>query len=256
MNTLHTMTTSSRPTKITRRAISLATPAGVVTVWKTKAAAWLKIAYTLLLYPFILLCTGILFLAAFAAFLPPVDMSVGVRSDRTLMAPDGEYSVTFLKTGHETNGEYELIRVELEPGGGNPWHYHKTFDEQFTVLDGQVLIGKNGEEFLLAEGETLTAAREEPHFFKNPTGEKATLLVKTSPAGGLEKSIRVGYGLASDGLLVDDMPQNFWHLPLVMAYSQSYFTVIPAAIQEALFISLAKIAQWKGEDRELYKYFK
>ena len=39
-------------------------------------------------------------------------------------------------------------------------------------------------------------------------------------------------------------------------YSESYLEGMPGWFQEPLINSLAKIAQWRGEDRELYQYFK
>ena len=82
------------------------------------------------------------------------------------------------------------------------------------------------------------------------------LLVKTVPASGLEKTIRVAYGLINDGLLKNDMTENPWHMALLLAYSESYLQGLPGWFQEPLINALAKIAQWRGEDHELYKYFK
>ena len=94
------------------------------------------------------------------------------------------------------------------------------------------------------------------HFFKNNRGENAMLLVKITPAAGLEKTLRIAYGLINDGLLKNDMTQNPWHMALLLGYSESYLPGLPSWFQEPLINALAKIAQWKGEDRELYKYFK
>jgi mannose-6-phosphate isomerase-like protein (cupin superfamily) len=83
-----------------------------------------------------------------------------------------------------------LIQVELEPHGGNDWHYHKKFNEYFTVLKGKALVGKNGKEYTINEGDSGT-----------------------------------------------------------------YLPGIPGFIQEPLVNSLAKIAKWKGEDKDLEKYY-
>ena len=93
-------------------------------------------------------------------------------------------------------------------------------------------------------------------FSKNATDRKAELLVKIVPASGLEKTIRVAYGLINDGLLKNDMTENPWHMALLLGYSESYLEGMPGWFQEPLINSLAKIAQWRGEDRELYQYFK
>lgn len=231
-------------------------PVGIVKVWRFKMRLWLKLTYAILGLPLFLLVFGYLAIVIFASFLPPLDRSVVHRTDRTVVNSEGNYSATFVKTGAETNGAYELVQVELEPFGGNDWHYHTSFEESFTVLEGAVRIGHDEKEILLQKGASTVANRHHLHFFKNAGGQKATLLVKVTPAAGLEKTLRVAYGLINDGLLRNDMTENPWHMVLLLAYSESYLPVMPSWFQEPLISSLAKIAQWKGEDRVLYKYFR
>lgn len=232
-------------------------PVGVVKAWRSKKSIWLKLMYSLLGLPVFLVVYGYLALLIFAAFLPSLDRSVGHRSDKTIVNSEGNYSATFVKTAAETNGTYELVKVELEPFGGNDWHYHCSFEESFTVLQGQVRIGQKGDtEVLLNKGDSAKAIKKEMHFFKNALNEKSVLLVKVAPAGGLEKTLRVAYGLINDGLLKNDMTKNPWHMALLLGYSESYLPGMPSWFQEPLINALAKIAQWRGEDRELYKYFK
>jgi quercetin dioxygenase-like cupin family protein len=231
-------------------------PVGVVKAWRSKKHLWLKLAYTILGLPLFLIVFSYMAIIIFAAFLPSLDRSAVQRTDRTIVNSEGNYSATFVKTGAETNGAYELVQVELEPYGGNDWHYHSRFEESFTVVEGAVRIGKDGKEVLLQKGDSTVAMREHLHFFKNAESQKATLLVKVVPAAGLEKTLRVAYGLMNDGLLRNDMTENPWHMVLLLAYSESYLPVMPSWFQEPLINSLAKIAQWKGEDRVLYKYFR
>lgn len=231
-------------------------PIGLVRIWKTKTNLFAKLAYSLFGLPVFLLLAVYFSTVVFALFLPPLDRTVGLRTDKTIVNKEGNYSATFLKTGAETNNAYELVQVELEPHGGNDWHYHTSFTEQFTVLKGKIEIGHNGESSLLNEGQTTMADKKDMHFFKNATDKTAVLLVKITPASGLEKTLRVAYGLINDGLLKNDMTENPWHMCLLLAYSESYLQGLPSWFQEPLINALAKIAQWKGEDRELYKYFK
>jgi len=239
-----------------RRLWLLFYPAGLFQIWKMKGKLWLKLLYTIAGLPLFLIIYTYLGVVVFAAFLPPLDRSVGNRTDRTIYNTEGNYSATFLKTGHETNGAYELVQVELEPHGGNGWHYHKSFVEEFTVLDGSVKIGHKGKELILQKGQTASADKEDMHFFQNAQSEKSVLLVRITPAAGLEKTLRVGYGLINDGLLKNEMTENPWHMALLLGYSESYLEGMPSWFQEPLINSLAKIAQWRGEDKSLYKYFK
>lgn len=231
-------------------------PVGIFKVWRSNKRWWLKWLYTVLGLPLFLLVFGYAAIVIFAAFLPTLDRNVGYRSDRTIINSGGNYSATFVKTGAETNGAYELVQVELEPYGGNDWHYHNSFEESFTVLDGAVNIGSNGKEVLLQRGDSAKANRKDMHYFKNARDKTSLLLVKITPAAGLEKTLRVAYGLINDGLLKNDMTQNPWHMILLLAYSESYLPGMPSWFQEPLIKSLARIAQWKGEDKELYKYFR
>ena len=231
-------------------------PVGIIKIWRIKGWLVLKLVYSFFGFVFFVVLSVYLGIVIFASFLPALDRTVGNRADKTVYNREGNYSATFLKSGHETNGAYELVQVELEPHGGNDWHYHKTFREEFTVLNGRVKIGRNGQEILLEKGESTAADHEDMHFFKNATDRKAELLVKIVPASGLEKTIRVAYGLINDGLLKNDMTENPWHMALLLGYSESYLEGMPGWFQEPLINSLAKIAQWRGEDRELYQYFK
>lgn len=166
-------------------------PTGVVRIWKGKKQWWRRLLYTVLGLPLFLAVTIFLSIITFAFFLPPLDLSVGKRTDRTVFNSGGNYKSTFLKTGAETNGAYELIQVEVEPHGGNGWHYHKNFEERFTVLKGTAKVGNKGKEYLVKQGDSAVAHKRELHYFSNPTDSTIQLLVRVSPARGLEKSIRV-----------------------------------------------------------------
>lgn len=231
-------------------------PIGVVTIWNSSKPLLLKIGYTIFYLPVFLFLCLYLFALLCAAVLPPIDLTVDDRADRTLFNPGGNYSVTFLETGAETDGAYEALQVDLEPLGGNDWHYHKTFDEVFTVIAGRIEIGLEGEKLLLENGESATATKNQMHYFKNPDSSPSVLLVKTFPARGLEKTLRIAYGLDNDGLMKDGLPLNPWHTALLMGYSESYFSGIPAFIQEPLAKGFSRLAQALGKDRELEKYYR
>ncbi|HEX2533610.1 MAG TPA: cupin domain-containing protein [Chitinophagaceae bacterium] len=231
-------------------------PVGVIRIWKGNHRLWVRLLYTLVGLPLFFVVALFAGITGFALFLPPLDMSVGNRTDRTIFNSGGNYRSTFLKTGNETGGAYELIQVEVEPHGGNEWHYHKAFDEYFTVLKGRAKVGNNGKEYFVNEGDSASALRGDMHYFNNPTDSTILLQVRAAPARGLEKSIRIAYGLANDGQFDGPLTRNPWHMALLLGYSGTYLPDIPGWIQEPLVNALAKIAQWRGEDKSLYKYFK
>lgn len=231
-------------------------PLGAVRIWKLKKQWLLKVLYTILGIPLFLALYTFLGIVFFAAFLPPVDLSIGDRKDRTVVNSLDHYVSTFIKTSHDTNNAYELIQVQVKPGGGNGLHYHKSFEEEFTVIKGTLTVYLDGVRHDLTEGQSAVAQRKVMHAFENNTKEDILIQVKTTPAKGLEKSIRVAYGLMNTGKWEPDgFAKNPWHLFLLLGYSGTYLPDIPSFVQEPLINSLAKIAQWKGEDKELKVFF-
>ena len=79
--------------------------------------------------------------------------------------------VTFVRTSEETDGEYSKIVVHLSPGGGNEPHFHTSFSESFSPLEGRlgVLVGK--ERRVLEPGETATVPAGVVHCFFNPSDQ-------------------------------------------------------------------------------------
>lgn len=231
-------------------------PAGIFRIWKSGRNLFLKTGYTLLGLPVFIISYTLLGLIAFAAFLPPLDLSVADRRDRTIVNSEGNYSATFVKTALETHDLYELIQVEVEPEGGNGPHYHKDFEEHFTVLEGTLTVYVKGVPHKLHPGDSLTASRETMHHFVNESDSMVMVAVKTTPACGLEKTLRVAYGLINTGQLKNDMADNPWHMCLLLGYSGSYLEGMPGFIQEPLVNSLARIAQWKGEDKALEVFYR
>jgi mannose-6-phosphate isomerase-like protein (cupin superfamily) len=232
-------------------------PVGVYRTWrKSSIPLWGKWTYTILGLPLFLIIYTIAGIIIFASFLPELDRSIGVRSDRTMRNSMDRYTVTFLKTSKETNGAYEEVRVELAPGGGNEWHYHTAFEEKFHVLAGDLTIGMNGKPVPLTTGQDTVAPRRLMHKFYNTSSKPVTFLVRIEPARSFEKTIRSGYGLMNTGQSSPDgFPKNPWHLFLILGYSDSYLKGVPGFIQEPLINALSKIAQWKGFDKDLKPFY-
>jgi quercetin dioxygenase-like cupin family protein len=234
----------------------LCLPAGAFRIWKSSKNTAGKLAYTVLGLPLFALSYSFLGMIMFAAFLKPLDLSVGDRKDRTIINSEGNYSATFVKTANDTQDQYELIQVEVEPGGGNDPHYHKDFDEHFSVLKGTLTVYLEGVPHNLKPGDSATAIKQTMHHFRNETDSLVLITVRTTPARGLEKTLRVAYGLINTGQLKNNFTENPWHMCLLLGYSGSYLEGMPGIIQEPLVNSLAKIAQWKGEDKSLEVFFR
>ncbi len=107
---------------------------------------------------------------------------------------------TLIETAAESGGARSLFEIELAPGGGNPPHVHRTYDETFTVVGGTLTIRHGRDTLVLGPGESATARRGTVHCFSNPTSETAVFRVELAPGHrGFEQAIQIGYSLAAAG---------------------------------------------------------
>jgi len=88
---------------------------------------------------------------------------------RKIVNPELKETVTFIKTAAETNGNESVLDILLQPGGGNPLHYHTSYSELFTALEGDLgLKLKNHQQMILKPGESYLVKKGEVHRFLIP----------------------------------------------------------------------------------------
>jgi len=164
--------------------------------------------------------------------------------------------VTFIKTARETNGDYSLVEVELQPGGGNSMHYHKTFAEEFIAVDGILGVDLENKKLRLQPGDTATAEKLQIHRFYNPGNKPIRFLVKISPARqSFEDGLRIAYGLASDNRTnKKGIPKSLTHMSLLFYLTD---TGLPGFLSWIGFFLdwKAKKAIKKGVDQELIRQY-
>ncbi len=180
-------------------------------------------------------------------------MSAITLAARTIENPIIKDKVTFLETSAETNGKFTLIQVDLAPRGGNDLHYHKTFDETFTVMEGILGVQIEKEISYLHKGESATVQAGQLHRFFNPSDEHSVIFnVMVQPGSqGFETALQVVYGLACDGRTTSSMiPQNLSHMALIVQWSDTNAPGIFTWI-EPVMKWLAKRAVEKGIDKAL-----
>ncbi|WP_162056537.1 cupin domain-containing protein [Pontibacter pamirensis] len=122
---------------------------------------------------------------------------------RTIENPIIKDTATFLQTAEESGGKISDIEFTLMPEGGNPLHYHKTYSETFTAIDGELglKLGKKVTK-ILKPGESYTVEPMSLHSFFNPTDKEIKFNIKIKPGHtGFENSLRILYGMAADGSL-------------------------------------------------------
>jgi mannose-6-phosphate isomerase-like protein (cupin superfamily) len=176
------------------------------------------------------------------------------NAERTIYHPIQRDTVTFLETAKETNGERLLIRIELEAGGGNGLHRHAAFTETFAVESGVLHVEVGSETHRLGPGQSASVPPEVPHRFFS-TGEAAVFTVEISPPGRFEECLRVGYGLARDGLTdAHGYPLDPFYSALLLEMADSYPPDGPIPVLRLANSVLASVGRLLGKDRDLERY--
>lgn len=141
---------------------------------------------------------------------------------RTIVNPVIKDTVTFLQTSAESGGTLTEAEITLMPGGGNPLHYHKTYSETFTAVVGDLGLNlARNVTRILKPGESYTVDPMALHRFFNPTGDEIKFRVRIIPGQrGLENSLRILYGLATDGLTDGKaIPKSLRHTAIILCMS-------------------------------------
>ena len=148
--------------------------------------------------------------------------------------------VTLLESSTQTGGAYTLLEVELQAGGGNDLHYHLSFSEQFTVVNGELGIDLNKQQLRLQKGESATAPAKELHRFYNPGDKPVTFLVKLVPGHErFEQGLAIAYGLAADGKTTKNgVPRKLDHMSLVVSFTD---TCLPG-----FFSFIQPVMRWRA----------
>jgi quercetin dioxygenase-like cupin family protein len=175
---------------------------------------------------------------------------------RTIENPLIKDQVTFLTTLEESGGQYEFVEVRLAGGGGNGLHFHTTYDEEFTAVEGDLHIECDGEEIILHPGKKAIAPKGSVHKFYNPSKEPIIFYVKIIPARSFEKTLRIAYGLANDKKVsAQGIPRNPLELAVLFYAGESYLPGMPLVIQRSLFGLLYYFAKFLGTEKRLLKKY-
>jgi quercetin dioxygenase-like cupin family protein len=94
-------------------------------------------------------------------------------------------------TGAESGGRLGVVYVESPGGPAAPLHVHRTHDETFHVLEGELTLFVGDEVVRAGAGEVVFAPRGVPHTF-NIDSESARFIVLSTPAGFEEFVAEVG----------------------------------------------------------------
>lgn len=135
--------------------------------------------------------------------------------ERHIINPVLKETVTFVKTAAETKSELTKLEITLMPGGGNPLHYHTSYQEVFTAMEGELgLELAGGRKFILKPGESFAIDAGVVHRFFNPGNRGIKFKNEVRPGHeGFENTLRILSGLAADGLYSrKGVPRSLTHL--------------------------------------------
>ncbi|MDQ6774390.1 MAG: cupin domain-containing protein [Candidatus Dormibacteraeota bacterium] len=107
---------------------------------------------------------------------------------------------TWKATEKETGGAFILFEAVMSRGKVTPLHTHPC-DETMIVLEGELLVHVQGEEYVVREHGVLMAPRGVPHAFM-VTSQTARMLVLETPSGS-EAFYRGASVTATDDLLAE-----------------------------------------------------
>ncbi|RTE11734.1 cupin domain-containing protein [Paenibacillus whitsoniae] len=175
---------------------------------------------------------------------------------RTIENPMIGDRVTFVRTSAETDGEYELVRVVLQPGGGTPLHYHTAFSEQFEVEEGQLGMVCDGRTIVLLPGDSVVSSIGSIHRFYNDSTEPVVFLTTVRPARYFEYFLRLSYGLARDGKLRSNgIPKSLLDAAVFFHWGETYMPNVSLKVQKAIFGTLYRIARMLNVEKKLMKAY-
>src|ERR1700746_63672 len=127
-------------------------------------------------------------------------------------------------------------------------HYHPTLVEQFTVLEGELTVQREGKTGILHQGETAVIQPGTWHDWWNATDHDARVRVEVTPGERFLYMIETFFGLARLGYTdANGMPSL-----LQLALTSTEFSDVivfrspPRLIQRAIFGALAPIARLRG----------
>ncbi len=177
---------------------------------------------------------------------------------KTIYNPALKETIVFTTTSEETSGAYTELEISLEPGGGNPMHYHKAYTELFTAQEGVLGMElKNGKKIYLKPGESYLVKRGENHRFFNQNDHPITFTNKVVPGStGLENTLRILCGLAQDGQYSKaNIPSNLYHMGICAVMSDMRLTGLAGLITTPLVKVLAHLGRRKGIEVALVKKY-
>jgi quercetin 2,3-dioxygenase len=116
-----------------------------------------------------------------AEILPLVVKSSESRKDYTFW----NRTISLKIGAADTNKQLSMFYGNYHKNDGPPLHIHFDQDEQFYILEGEVLVQAGKEQHILHAGDTIFLPRNIPHTYLIKS-ETAKMIFQTTPSGKIE----------------------------------------------------------------------
>lgn len=127
-------------------------------------------------------------------------------------------------------------------------HKHPALVEQFTVIDGELTVKRNGLTSILHQGETAVIEPGSWHDWWNAADRDARVRIEVTPGERFLHMIETFFGLARLGQTDSHgIPSPLQSALIGREFSDVIvFRTPPRLVQRAIFGALAPIARWRG----------
>jgi quercetin dioxygenase-like cupin family protein len=172
------------------------------------------------------------------------------RKGDTIEHPVTGERITFLETSEETNGEYALFELRVQPHGfvAAP-HVHPLAEGTFEIRSGTFTFVVDGEERQVRAGDGATVPARVAHAWWNAGEDEGVAIVEFRPALTTEEFFESFFGLARDGKVSPKtgLPNVLWLASIFRSYRDfGYIAKPPLFVQRAVFTPLGAVAWLLG----------
>ena len=127
-----------------------------------------------------------------------------------------------------------------------PAHLHRSQQESFEVLRGQVTVQTGRQRHILGPGDRIAVAPATPHTWWNSGHNEAVVRAEFRPPGQAQSFFETFCGMASEGRSNAQGSPPFLQIAASARWWDMYLAGPPVTMQRALFAALGPLARIRG----------
>ena len=135
-----------------------------------------------------------------------------------------------------------------------PLHVHRSQQESFEVLQGQVTIRAGREQQVLGPGGRFAVNPATPHTWWNSGDDDVLLLAEFRPPGHAQSFFETFCGMAAEGRCNAMGTPPFLQIAASARYWDMYLAGPPIILQRALFAALGPLARARGYRASYHRF--